>query len=446
MARKTLTDRLLKTLKTDAADSIVPGLAVRVGAAGQKTFVLVGRFPGRTNPTRRAIGAYPAISLEQARATARDWIALTQRGLDPAVQVAIEREANRVRQSNTFRAVAESFLEKHAASRRTATAIGRLVRGKLISRWRDRPIDTIGKRDVIDMIEDIQEKSGAAMARQSLTYARRLFGWAAARDFVPVNPCAAVVTADFLPPKVSRDRVLTDPELALVLKATAADGVGYPTAPFTRFVLLTACRRGEAAGAVWAEFDVAQGTWLLPAARVKNASEHALPTGYDLQTEDDACARASVECAPARGPGRRVECSRRRGVLADWLRARAWIGDAHRRGRRAVAGTVSPGGRRRVRTQRRLVSLALADRDRRCDQQAPGADGVTRTGDTRIRLRACCASRATVLARCHGDARWLCRRPRTAARSGERSRAAGRMCGARRRAERLRSAAWYRAG
>ena len=52
MARKTLTDRLLKTLKTDAADSIVPGLAVRVGAAGQKTFVLVGRFPGRTNPTR----------------------------------------------------------------------------------------------------------------------------------------------------------------------------------------------------------------------------------------------------------------------------------------------------------------------------------------------------------------------------------------------------------
>ena len=96
MARKTLTDRLLKTLKTDAADSIVPGLAVRVGAAGQKTFVLVGRFPGRTNPTRRAIGAYPAISLEQARATARDWIALTQRGLDPAVQVAIEREANQI--------------------------------------------------------------------------------------------------------------------------------------------------------------------------------------------------------------------------------------------------------------------------------------------------------------------------------------------------------------
>lgn len=62
MARRALTDRLLKSLKKDVTDAIVPGLAVRVSSTGQKTFVLVGRFPGRSNPTRRAIGAYPAIS------------------------------------------------------------------------------------------------------------------------------------------------------------------------------------------------------------------------------------------------------------------------------------------------------------------------------------------------------------------------------------------------
>jgi hypothetical protein len=67
-----LTDRLLRTLTVDTADAVVPGLAVRIGAAGQKTFVLVGRYPGRVNPTRRAISTYPAISLTQARNTARD--------------------------------------------------------------------------------------------------------------------------------------------------------------------------------------------------------------------------------------------------------------------------------------------------------------------------------------------------------------------------------------
>ena len=65
MARKTLTDRLLRTLKADTADAVVPGLAVRIGAAGQKTFVLIGRYPGRRNPTRRAVGVYPAISLNR---------------------------------------------------------------------------------------------------------------------------------------------------------------------------------------------------------------------------------------------------------------------------------------------------------------------------------------------------------------------------------------------
>ena len=278
MARKALTDRLLKTLKADATDSIVPGLAVRVGATGQKTFVLVGRFPGRKNPTRRAIGAYPAISLEKARETARQWIDQVQRGVDPAIEAAAEREANRERQQNTFGVIAESFLTKHIASRRTAGAIGRLIRGKLISRWRDRPIDTISKRDVIAMIEDVQQKAGAPSARQCLTYARRLFGWAAARDLVLANPCNSIAAADFLPPKATRDRVLTDAELTLVLKATAADGgVTYPTAPYVRFVLLTACRRTEAADAVWPEFDLAQGVWLLPRERVKNANEHALP-------------------------------------------------------------------------------------------------------------------------------------------------------------------------
>ena len=253
MARKTLTDRLLRTLKTDAADAVVPGLAVRIGASGQRTFVLVGRYPGRENPTRRAIGTYPAISLEQARNTARDWIALVQRGIDPAVQVATEREANRVRASNTFGAVAESFLEKHVATPAYGAShrpAGPRQADRALARPADRH-DRQARRDRHDRGRPGEVR--CRQARQALTYARRLFGWAAARDLVPVNPCAAVVTADFLPPKVSRDRVLTDAELALVLKAAAR--LGYPTAPYIRFLLLTACRRQEAAGAVWSEFD-----------------------------------------------------------------------------------------------------------------------------------------------------------------------------------------------
>jgi hypothetical protein len=198
--KRTLTNRFLKSVAaaaagkhTDFADSIVPGLAVRVSGTGQKTFVLVSRFPGRKNPTRRAIGSYPAMTVEQARTRARDWLDLIERGIDPAVQVASEAETNRQRQSNTFRVVAENFIQKHVGSRRTAIPITQLIERKLISKWGDRPIDSIGKRDVIELIEAVQQISGVEAARQTLIYTRRLFGWAMARDIIPQSPCLALL-------------------------------------------------------------------------------------------------------------------------------------------------------------------------------------------------------------------------------------------------------------
>jgi hypothetical protein len=63
MAKTTLTDRKLKALppaksgtRYEVMDSVVPGFGVRVTPSGKRTFVLVGRFGGSQNPTRRALG------------------------------------------------------------------------------------------------------------------------------------------------------------------------------------------------------------------------------------------------------------------------------------------------------------------------------------------------------------------------------------------------------
>ena len=72
MPRQVLTDRTLKALKPapagkrlDVMDAVVPGFGVRVtdkvdekGRAAQRTFILVTRYPGSSNPTRRALGDY----------------------------------------------------------------------------------------------------------------------------------------------------------------------------------------------------------------------------------------------------------------------------------------------------------------------------------------------------------------------------------------------------
>jgi hypothetical protein len=91
MPKRTLNDRTLKALKPapkgetyDVMDAVVPGFGVRVSEAGRRTFILVARFGGARNPTRRALGEYGALTLAQGREKARDWLELIRRALTPA--------------------------------------------------------------------------------------------------------------------------------------------------------------------------------------------------------------------------------------------------------------------------------------------------------------------------------------------------------------------------
>jgi hypothetical protein len=69
VAKRTLNDRIIKALKParrgeryDVMDAAMPGFGVRITDRGTRTFTLVKRYPGSANPTRRALGEYPAIS------------------------------------------------------------------------------------------------------------------------------------------------------------------------------------------------------------------------------------------------------------------------------------------------------------------------------------------------------------------------------------------------
>src|SRR5262245_28914955 len=116
-----LTDRKLKSLKRDRKledklghydtwDAVVPGLGVRTSATGRRTFVLMARYPGSKNPTRRALGTYGELTLEQAREKARSWLELIRKGKDPAIAEVEARQAELRLRANTFASVAEDYL------------------------------------------------------------------------------------------------------------------------------------------------------------------------------------------------------------------------------------------------------------------------------------------------------------------------------------------------
>jgi integrase len=73
----------------------------------------------------------------------------------------------------------------------------------------------------------------------------------------------------------SRDRVLSDEELALVWQGT--DDLGWPFGPLFKLLLLTGQRRAEVAAMRWSEVDLVAKLWTLPKERVKNGTEHVVP-------------------------------------------------------------------------------------------------------------------------------------------------------------------------
>src|SRR5262249_23739852 len=112
--RRVLNDRIIKGLKPaklgqlyDVMDAVLPGLGVRVTDKGTRSFVLVARFPGSSNPTRRALGEYGALGLADARDEVRKWLGLIARRLDPAAEVERKPRAARRNQGGTFASGAE---------------------------------------------------------------------------------------------------------------------------------------------------------------------------------------------------------------------------------------------------------------------------------------------------------------------------------------------------
>ena len=288
--RKILTDRAIKAAKPAKAgernqisDGIVPGLALRITDNGAKSFVLVARYPGSTNPTRRALGSYGAISLDDARTKARDWLALLQQGIDPAEQEARERAEQARKRLNSFASMAEDFIREKLPTERAGKEIERIIRTDLLPRWGDLPVTAISDSHVRDLVAHKKQVDGApAMAGNLLMLTKRLFGWGLDRGAYGLDrvPGDRLKKSNLVGRQIERDRVLKNGELRAFWQATEA--MGYPYGHAYRLLLLTGQRRNEVCEMTWSEIDLAEKVWTIPAARMKTNSAHEIPLTDDV--------------------------------------------------------------------------------------------------------------------------------------------------------------------
>ncbi len=243
-------------------DTTVSGFGVRCLPGGTKTFVFRYRPHGggrRVNPRLLKLGAFPSISLDDARAAARIHAGDVAKGKDPAEQRAEDRRRSR---ATLGKLLAENGpYELHLKERGLVnwkTALSALRRGLKTHIAVD--VADLSRNDIVTAIGELTKIGKRGAAGDLRKHSRTFFEWAVERGLAKFNPMAGLRTPSRTRQQRLRDaedkgKALTDAELVAVWRVAQAiqdrgqrgERVAGSFGALAQFALLTGMRRGELA-------------------------------------------------------------------------------------------------------------------------------------------------------------------------------------------------------
>lgn len=260
--------------RQEIPDSLCTGLYLTVQPTGKKGWQVRYRHGGTHR--RMTLGAYPVLSLADARARARDALAAVSEGRDPAGEVRAAKAPKPESERDNVKALVAQYDTRHLTGLRSGAAVRRQLDRYVVTAWGDREIGTITRRDVIDLLDGIVDAGHETTANRIRAYLSKFFAWCASRDLIDISPALNVKAPAKERP---RDRVLSDDEIRWFWAACGA--VGYPFGLMGRLMLLTGQREGEVTGMT--EREIRGETWHLSADRTKNGRAHDVPLTEAVQ-------------------------------------------------------------------------------------------------------------------------------------------------------------------
>lgn len=280
-----LTARKVETITKPGLYADGGGLYLQVKHGASKSWIYRYRRSGRD--TWMGLGAFPVVTLAAGREKALECTRMRDRGLDPleardAKEAAIKAAAASRR---TFAQCAVEFIDanrvdwtnaKHAAQ--WTTTIETYCSGLLGSI----PVDAIETHHIHAVLEPIwRTKNPTATRLRGRLEA--IFEWAAGKGYRPkgANPAAwkgnlkPLLTAPSKLGTQQNHRTLPFKEIGHFMAALRQEE-GTP-ARALEFIILTAARTSEVLNATWAEFNIPDRVWIIPAGRMKGRRQHRVP-------------------------------------------------------------------------------------------------------------------------------------------------------------------------
>ena len=253
------------------------GLYILVRPGGSKLWRMKYRTGGREQ--KLSFGAWPAVSLRDARLRRDEARVEIGRGGNPAKRLRKERIEEEIGLGHTFAEVATEYIEKCAQEGYAETTLAKArwfldILSPSIGRT---PVAEVSPHELLSALRRIERKGHRESARRARSFASRVFRYAVATlraEHDPAQPLRGALVA----PVTRHYAAITDPpKLGGLLRAIE----GFEGSPVTLQALRIAphvfVRPGELRHATWDEFDVEDAVWKIPEARMKSRRPHAVP-------------------------------------------------------------------------------------------------------------------------------------------------------------------------
>lgn len=244
---------------------------------GSKCWRLKYRFGGKEKLL--ALGTYPEVSLSDARDKRTEARRQIAAGIDPGEARKARKEATAEKAANTFEVVAREWYGKNEpvwSPTHAVMVISRLEKD-VFTVIGNRPISEIKAPEVLKMLQNIEARGVIETAYRIKIVCGQVFRYATATGRADGDPTAALKGA-LSKRKVKHHASITDPkEAAALLRAIDTYQGGFVVRQALRLAPLVFVRPGELRKAEWAEIDLDNAEWNIPAEKMKMKQPHLVP-------------------------------------------------------------------------------------------------------------------------------------------------------------------------
>lgn len=256
------------------------GLYIMVYPNGSKLWGMRYLVDGKDR--RTSFGAWPRVSIREARQRRDEIKRMVRDGLDPALQKkeAKAAAAEEVRQqSSTFKAIALQWYEKKSQSWSEGhkKAIRLRLEKYLFPELGDRLISELDIPDYLALLQKIEARGTIETAHRVQQYCSQICQFARISGLIKYNPVSelkGVLTTV----KTEHHASIIDPKELGALLRDIDDYRGTPEVAYALKIMpYVFTRSGELRGAEWREIDFDKAEWSIPAGRMKMKRPHLVP-------------------------------------------------------------------------------------------------------------------------------------------------------------------------